>query len=107
MLLNRWYEAREEFGLVGFEMKFSENGSKRESQRIRWKVRSDEERETTAKMVGISLCWPFREYCHFILHTVNGRFLTCVMQISCAQNLWVFFLFALNCIWLGYYISCI
>lgn len=55
VILNRWYGAREEFGLAGFEMSLSENGSKRERQRIRWKVKSDEERETTAKMVGISL----------------------------------------------------
>jgi len=86
--LNRWYEAREQSGLVGFEMSLSENGSERESQRLRWKVKSDEERETTAKMVGISLYRPFRECRPLLLDTANGRFLTCVMQISCAQNPW-------------------
>ena len=90
VILNRWYEAREEFGLVGFEISLDENSSKRESQRIRWKVKSDEERETTAKMVGISLYRPFREYRPFLLDTVNGRSLTCVMQISWAQNPWCF-----------------
>lgn len=88
VILNRWYEAREQSGLVGFEMSLGENGSKRESQRLRWKVKSDEERETIAKMVGISLYRPFRECSPFRLDTANGRFLTCVMQISCAQNPW-------------------
>ncbi|KAH8601990.1 putative MFS multidrug transporter [Bisporella sp. PMI_857] len=63
VILNRWYEAREEFGLVGFEMPLSENSSKCESQRIRWKVKSDEERETVAKMLSISLYRPFHLLC--------------------------------------------
>lgn len=91
VILNRWYKAREKFGLVGFEMSLDENGSERESQRIRWKVKSDEERETAAKMVGISLYRPFREYYPFLLRTVNGRFLMCLMQISCSQNPSCFF----------------
>ncbi|KAL9045016.1 MAG: hypothetical protein Q9214_001889, partial [Letrouitia sp. 1 TL-2023] len=57
--LNKWYEAREQSGLVGFEMLLGEKGSERESIRLRWKVKSDEERETVAKMVGISLYRPF------------------------------------------------
>ncbi|KAL8800364.1 MAG: hypothetical protein Q9200_007269, partial [Gallowayella weberi] len=55
-LLNEWYEAREKLGLAGFEMP-TEHG--RESQRIRWKVKADEERETLAKMIGISVYRPF------------------------------------------------
>lgn len=88
VILNRWYEAREQSGLVGFEMLVSENGSERESQRLRWKVKSDEERETIAKMVGISLYRPFRKCRPFLRDKANGHFLTCVMQISCAQNPW-------------------
>lgn len=61
-LLNRWYEARENSGLVGFRMPLDESGSKWESQRIRWKVKSDEERETLANMLGISLFRPFCEW---------------------------------------------
>ncbi|KAI4223231.1 MAG: hypothetical protein L6R36_005574 [Xanthoria steineri] len=57
-LLNNWYEAREQIGLTGFEMPV-EDGTKRESQRIRWKVKADEERETLAKMIGISVYRPF------------------------------------------------
>ncbi|KAL8851154.1 MAG: hypothetical protein Q9221_003957 [Calogaya cf. arnoldii] len=57
-LLNDWYEAREKTGLTGFEMP-TEDGMKRESQRIRWKVKADEERETLAKMIGISVYRPF------------------------------------------------
>ncbi len=103
-ILNRWYEAREELGLVGFEMSLSENDPKHESQRIRWKVESDEERETIAKMVGISLYRPFREYPPLLLDTVNGGFLTCGCR-SLVHRASGVFLFALGCIQLGYSIS--
>ena len=58
-LLNSWYEAREKVGLVGLEMVVNCDG-KKESQRIRWKVKADEERETLAKLIGISVYRPFR-----------------------------------------------
>lgn len=62
-LLNKWYESREQAGLTGgFEMPLNEKPSQYRSQRIRWKVKSDEERETLAKMIGISVYRPFREY---------------------------------------------
>ncbi|KAL8684078.1 MAG: hypothetical protein Q9224_006636, partial [Gallowayella concinna] len=57
-LLNEWYEAREKVGLVGFEMP-TDDAKGRESQRIRWKVKADEERESLAKMIGISIYRPF------------------------------------------------
>ncbi|KAI4138066.1 MAG: hypothetical protein L6R39_006983 [Caloplaca ligustica] len=57
-LLNTWYEAREKEGLVGFEM-LAEGSVKKASQRIRWKVKADEERETLAKMIAISVYRPF------------------------------------------------
>ena len=56
--LNKWYEAREKAGLVGFEVAVGESG-KKQSQRVRWKVKSDEERESLAKMIGISIYRPF------------------------------------------------
>ena len=56
--LNSWYEAREQKGLVGFDMPIEVDGKKR-SQRIRWKVKSDEERESIGKMIGISVYRPF------------------------------------------------
>ena len=87
-VLNKWYEAREQYGLVAFEMPLNDKGSERESQRLRWKVKSDEERDTIAKMIGISLYRPFRECRPFQLNTPNGRSLTCVMQISYSQNPW-------------------
>ena len=58
-LLNSWYEAREKVGLVGMEIVVDGEGTK-ETQRLRWKVKSDEERETLAKMIGISVYRPFR-----------------------------------------------
>ena len=60
-LLNKWYEAREKAGLVGIDM-LVEDASKKLSQRIRWKVKSDEERESLAKMIGISVYRPFRGF---------------------------------------------
>lgn len=58
--LNQWYMQREEAGYVGFNM-LAENGTEKKSQRIRWKVKSDEERESLAVMIRISLYRPFRE----------------------------------------------
>ncbi|KAL8936451.1 MAG: hypothetical protein Q9216_004918 [Gyalolechia sp. 2 TL-2023] len=57
-LLNDWYEAREQAGLVGFDIQI-QGDAKKESQRIRWKVKADEERESLAKMIGISVYRPF------------------------------------------------
>ncbi|RYP67531.1 hypothetical protein DL771_007181 [Monosporascus sp. 5C6A] len=63
VILNKWYEAREQSGLVGFKMPLDEKRSEFQSQRIRWKVKSDEERETIAKMLRISLYRPFHLLC--------------------------------------------
>lgn len=57
--LNAWYEKREEAGYYGFDMFLSDDPEKRTSQRIRWKVKSDEERGTIAQMISISLYRPF------------------------------------------------
>jgi multidrug resistance protein len=69
--LNAWMEAREAAGFTGFDMidvtlsrySFSscsyEEKPKVSSQRIRWKVQSDEERTTIIKSVGISVYRPF------------------------------------------------
>ena len=64
-LLNSWYEAREKVGLVGLEIEFDGEG-KKQSQRVRWRVKSDEERESLAKMIGISVYRPFRALCPFL-----------------------------------------
>ncbi|MCJ1471781.1 hypothetical protein MMC13_000422 [Lambiella insularis] len=60
--LNDWYESREKAGYFGFMMPADQAVQKERksvSQRIRWKVKSDEERESLAKMIGISLYRPF------------------------------------------------
>ena len=59
-LLNAWYEAREKAGLIGFDM-IGEGNVRKQPQRIRWKVIGDEERESLAKMIGISVYRPFRK----------------------------------------------
>ena len=58
--LNRWYEEREQLGYFGFEMEVGEPGeAKTQTQRVRWKVKSDEERESLSKMISISIYRPF------------------------------------------------
>ena len=56
--LNKWYAAMEEAGYIGFSLHV-EGKTKRKSERIRWKVKADEERESLAKMIGISVFRPF------------------------------------------------
>ncbi|KAE8449480.1 hypothetical protein EG329_008088 [Mollisiaceae sp. DMI_Dod_QoI] len=59
-LLNQWMEEREAAGYIGFDIPVSsEEKPRTESQRIRWKVKSDEERESISKMIGISVYRPF------------------------------------------------
>ncbi|CAM5999616.1 unnamed protein product [Sphagnum balticum] len=63
--LNKWYEEREKSGLIGVEI--CVGGEKVGIQRIRWIVKSDKERESLKKMIGISVYLPFRE-----LHIPNN-----------------------------------
>lgn len=64
-LINEWYEARERLGLYCFEIP-SEDSERAQPQRIRFKVKADEERETIGKMIGISCYRPFREHIIFV-----------------------------------------
>jgi hypothetical protein len=57
--LNKWYEDREAVGYYGFKMPIQGQQNEFESQRIRWKVKSDEERASLSKMIGISCYRPF------------------------------------------------
>lgn len=58
-VLNDWYATMEEAGYAsGFSM-YVEGQTEKQSQRIRWKVKADEERETLAKMIAISVYRPF------------------------------------------------
>ena len=78
--LNAWYEARENAGLFGFEMTLADG--KKQSQRIRWKVKSDEERDSLVKMIGISIYRPFRA--SYPLHWQN---VIDMLQICSRQSL--------------------
>ena len=60
--LNKWYEELESAGYIGVDIPsagddLSEKPSER--QRIRWKVKSDEDRASLAKMISVSLTRPF------------------------------------------------
>jgi len=57
--INQYYEALEAIGIVGVDFPTPSDPSKITLQRIRWKVKSDEERASIGKMIGISLYRPF------------------------------------------------
>ncbi|CAD0047344.1 unnamed protein product [Aureobasidium pullulans] len=57
--LNKYYDELEAAGFVGVDMPHDSNPSKTTTQRIRWKVKSDEERASLLQMIKISLFRPF------------------------------------------------
>ena len=57
--LNKWYEKLENEGYYGMTMSTASDPSKTASQRMRWKVKSDEERASIGKMITVSLYRPF------------------------------------------------
>lgn len=64
--LNKYYDRLEEAGYVGVLLSDPSTGERR-VQRIRWKVKSDEERESLARMISISCYRPFRKFAVMIL----------------------------------------
>ena len=61
--LNKWYEELEAAGYVGLDMPHPESNTNiseksKPLERIRWKVKSDEDRASLAKMVSVSLTRP-------------------------------------------------
>lgn len=58
-VLNKYYDALEAAGCVGMDMSSQSDPSKKVSQRIRWKVKSDEERASLATMISVSIYRPF------------------------------------------------
>lgn len=56
--LNKWYQAREDAGYFGFDMPTEEQGNTT-VERVRWKVKSDEERASLRVMITTSLYRPF------------------------------------------------
>lgn len=60
--LNNYYDQLEKAGHHGVFMS-SDDLSEKTVKRIRWKVKSDEQRDSLATMIQISLYRPFREFC--------------------------------------------
>ncbi|TLD35857.1 MFS general substrate transporter [Venturia nashicola] len=58
-VLNKWYEEREKAGYFGVQIPVGGKPGEFTSERIRWKVKSDEERTSLGKMIGISCYRPF------------------------------------------------
>lgn len=75
--INRYYEKLENTGYYGvvFEDGVENDTEKRPVQRIRWKVKADEERETLGKMISISCYRPFRTLIFSTLWGVNWALL--------------------------------
>ena len=59
-VLNQYYDALEDAGYPGVVFGAEDPVEKQLVQRIRWKVKSDEERESIAKMISIPCYRPFR-----------------------------------------------
>lgn len=57
--LNKYYDALEDAGHVGVIMADEESKEKQCTKRIRWKVKSDEQRASLAQMISISCYRPF------------------------------------------------
>ena len=57
--LNAWYAEREGAGYYGVNIPVGNESGKTDLQRIRWKVRSDEERASLLRMISISVYRPF------------------------------------------------
>jgi MFS family permease len=60
--VNSYYEKLEEAGHYGVIMSNEDSTDEKCVRRIRWKVKSDEQRASLAKMIQISLYRPFREF---------------------------------------------
>lgn len=64
--LNGWYETMEEAGLYGVDMRNGEGEACAVvSQRVRWKVKSDEARESIPKMMKFSVSFPLSKLALF------------------------------------------
>ncbi|KAJ5136380.1 Major facilitator superfamily domain general substrate transporter [Penicillium atrosanguineum] len=57
--LNTYYEQLEEAGHVGVLLSSEESSEEKSTRRIRWKVKSDEQRDSLATMIRISVYRPF------------------------------------------------
>lgn len=66
-VLNTYYEKLEEAGYTGVLI-FDASTGKQRVQRIRWRVKGEEERESLAKMIRISCYRPFRKSTMVISH---------------------------------------
>lgn len=57
--LNKYYEAREEAGHFGLNVPVDDKSTETTVQRIRWKVKADEDRASLTRMISLSLYRPF------------------------------------------------
>jgi MFS family permease len=75
-MLNRWYEVREQRGYFMSVLSSEEAQSGTIHQRIRWKVKSDEDRRNIYSMIIISMYRPFRVLSPIICHEADKTKLT-------------------------------
>ncbi|KAH7405958.1 major facilitator superfamily domain-containing protein [Phaeosphaeria sp. MPI-PUGE-AT-0046c] len=58
-VLNKYYEEREAAGYFGLNVPIDEKPTETTVQRIRWKVKADEDRASLTRMISLSLYRPF------------------------------------------------
>jgi MFS family permease len=93
--LNTWYVDREKFGIFGVDVLSLEN-EEMKCQRIRWKVKSDEERETIWKTIRIYVHRPPRKFLLLIWWTRSNNYtdLLVTEPVVFFFSLWVSFAWA-------------
>lgn len=65
--LNKYYEQLEEAGHHGVMLSSEESSDEKSIRRIRWKVKSDEQRASLVSMIQISVSRPFRKCIHSLI----------------------------------------
>lgn len=79
-VLNKYYEKLEAAGHYGVIMG-GEYADGEKVRRIRWKVKSDEQRTSLGKAISISLYRPFRKSTHVAYPLIRFRFAKCIRYV--------------------------
>lgn len=101
--LNHYYEQLEEAGHLGVIL-FDDATGEKPVRRIRWKVKSDEQRASLLNMVQISLYRPFRE-CDAPLRQVIGSLLTFTPDMLVTEPVVFFFSLWVSFSWATLYLQ--
>ncbi len=70
--LNMWYEACEQAGHASMSMPSGSDDNDKVNERIRWKAKADEERESLRKILKTSLTRPFCKQSRFFVQPIHA-----------------------------------